>query len=115
MTSYKKIVAHLLEMTAQSWVEQLMEKNGIEYTFTSARAEEIKMKIFKDLDTILWDIPIEIYRKGDIFPVVVTVGGSVDDESGICKSVIWGEGKKLIWMGARETREKLGIDRFDIE
>ena len=111
--TYKKIVAHLLEMTAQSWVEQLLEKNGIEYRFTSARTEEIEMKNVKDLG-VLWEIPIEIYWKENIFPTIVTVGGSADDTCGICKSVIWGEGHKIIWMGVKETREKLGIDRFRI-
>ena len=112
MTSYKKIVAHLLEMTAQSWVEQLLEKNGIEYTFTSVR--ETEMENDKEEGTVYWKVPIEISRKGNIFPTVVIVGGTADDLCGICKSVIWDDKKEIIWMTVKETREKLGIDRFVI-
>ncbi len=110
--TYKKIVAHLLEMTAQSWVEQLLEKNGIEYTFTSAR--ETEMENDKERDTVYWKVPIEISRKGNIIPTMVIVGGTADDLCGICKSVIWDEKNEIIWMAAKETREKLDIDRFMI-
>ena len=112
MTSYKKIVAHLLEMTAQSWVEKLLENSGIEYNFTSAK--ETEMENDKGMDTVYWKVPIEISRKGNIFPTVVIVGGTADDLCGICKSVIWDEKKEIIWMAVKETREKLGIDKFDI-
>ena len=110
--TYKAIVKEIIRTEAQNWVEKLLEKNGIDYKFTSASVTDLEND--KDRDTIFWtvkvDITVQRYKS-----ITVEVGGTADDFTGICRSAIWTAGKKqILWMEVEETRNQLGIKEFKI-
>ena len=109
--TYKAIVENLIRTEAQNWIEKLLEDNNIKYSYTFS--DGVKMENDKDKGQIYWDATFDIilssYERAKL-----TVGGTADDYFGICKSVIWNNQGKIIWMSTDEARKELNINEFKV-
>ena len=108
--TYKKIVIDILQQQSREWVEKLLNENGIEYDFTWSDILELEND--KEQDMIYWTVEVTVGMNG--LRKVLQVGGTADDLTGICKSVIWDSKKNIVWMSVKETRDQLGITEFNI-
>lgn len=108
--TYKAIVRNMIRHESEKWVQKLLAEYNIEHKFTTVGC--IEMENDKEKDVIYWTTGIGVWVPGGY--VTLEVGGTADDILGICKSVIWDEKHNIIWMGAKETREQLGITEFKI-
>lgn len=109
--TYKKIVEMLVEDKAKSWLEKVLGDNLVDYDYIFVEGSTLEN--WKEPDTILWETVLTV--KTDGIRRGVIIGGTVDDITGICPSVIWNAKKDILWMAVEKTREDLGIERFEFK
>lgn len=107
--TYKKIVVKMLEKDSKAWVEELLAKNEIRCMW----AELHSLENDKDIDSFLYEVDVTITDESYL-QHKVRVGGTVDDITDICHSVIWDNRHNIIWMNNPRSRENLGITSFII-
>lgn len=111
--TYKKIVANMVEADAIKWAEKVIRENGYGEVFVWSDGVELEHD--KEGDMFLWTVSLTVSFHNDIISRHVDVSGTVDDVCGICHSVIWSKNHNILWMNVPQTRETLGITKFDID
>lgn len=109
--TYKAVVAGMLERDSSKWIEKLLKEHNIVFSFAVSEIEELT----QEKDDIYYTCKTTIYgSKYSIIPVLVYVGGVVN-ERGIYHSVVWkNKEHDICWMAVEKTREELGITEFKI-
>lgn len=113
--TYKKIVKNLIREEADKLVREALKESGIEYRYTTAFDEDVKMENDKDTDQIFWDAIVRVTTQ-EWREATYKVGGTADDCVGICASVIWDahEDYKALWYAVKSTREFFDIKALKI-
>lgn len=111
MMNYKKIVEGMIRRDSIEWLESLLTENGIGFKWVWDCG--VDMEIQKQTDdiqyTVLCEVVMDSYSSKHF-----KVGGVVDD-CGIYHSVVFdGEGKNVLWMSVKESREQFGITEFKV-
>ena len=110
--TYKAIVKYMVEREAVRWVEQLLFE-AERWNLTTA--VDTKFENARNIDSIMWETTVEIVTGRMICETTkVIVGGTFDDVTGLCPSVIWNADKSKTLWGGESLRESLGITEFKL-
>lgn len=108
--TYKAVLGHIIEEESVKFVKDVLNENNIAYR----RCLGYKPRMELDKDNVYWDADVLI-TLDDLTYIKVVAGGTADDLLGITPSVIWDITKRhTLWMANEETRQCLGIEKFDV-
>ncbi len=107
--TFKSVVNHLVQDKAFTAFKKLMDESGIEYWYISP--EDVEFEKYKNIH-YYWSMNAEVQFNRN-HSCVYKIGGTVDDLIGICVSCIH-KNNELVWLFNPESREKLGIKKFEI-
>lgn len=107
--TYKKIVEYMVEDKARQWIEKVLNENSITAEYITVEGSTLEND--KERDTVFWETVLTARIDGIRWKYII--GGTVDDFSGLCASVIWNIKKDILWMSVKKTREDLGITKFE--
>lgn len=111
-TTYKNLLAVLVEESAREWVEEVLKAHGVEFKWTYAEMKEMHL----DGVYAYYTVRVSVTRMFGSFhtDTYLEVGGVVGELNGISNSVIWDDEHNIIWMATESARTDLGIKEFKI-
>jgi len=107
--TYKKMVEGIVERDCQKWVDGFLADKEKMFSLGEKTTLEI------DKGTCFFHSEIKVYGAGNIIAPTYTVGGTVDEDGRVYKSIIKNMSGKIVWAATKELRDMEGINEFQIK
>ena len=111
--TFKAIVKDIVGRKAEKFVYDAFKENGFNVFFCGVEGTTFEHD--KEMNTFMFESKIDIHFNDRRYAVTVIVGGTADDCTGICTSVIWtADKKRVLWMNSESARKQLEIEKIEI-